>query len=96
MAFGRLAGSSRRFFCRFDVRRDREWEPDTDPEDGNSTLVTFRIRVSGNGSLLTVTRDGFTTLDGRFGEATDNAAIELEGWNGGLTTLAAHLGEEPR
>ncbi|MBR8740290.1 hypothetical protein DSY14_00890 [Nocardiopsis sp. MG754419] len=71
-------------------------EPGTEPGEGNSTLVTFRVRPSGNGSLLTVAQVGFVTVDSRFGEPTALAAIEREGWDGGLTALLAYLGEEPR
>ncbi|WP_049565848.1 SRPBCC domain-containing protein [Nocardiopsis sp. SBT366] len=66
-------------------------EPGTDPGADDSTLVTFEVRASGTGSLLTVTQVGFDALAARFGDAADNAAVELEGWNGGLTTLTEHL-----
>lgn len=66
-------------------------EPDTDPGTEGATLVTFEVRASGDGALLTVTQVGFDALAARFGEAADNAAMEHEGWGGGLTALVDHL-----
>ncbi|MFE1165934.1 SRPBCC domain-containing protein [Nocardiopsis sp. NPDC058789] len=66
-------------------------EPETDPGTDDSTLVTFEVRASGAGSLLTVTQVGFDALAERFGDAAGNASAELEGWNSGFTTLAGHL-----
>ena len=68
-------------------------EPDTDPAEDDSTLVTFEVKASGNGALLTVTQVGFDALAERFGAAADNAAMEEEGWGGGLATLVDHLAE---
>lgn len=66
-------------------------EPETEPEEDNSTLVTLRVRRSGNGSLLTVTQSGFEALAPRLGAVSDNVATETEGWTGGLTTLVEYL-----
>ncbi len=66
-------------------------EPDTEPGKGDSTLVTLRVRDSGDGSLLTVTQSGFDALAACLGTVPDNVATETEGWSGGLTALVGHL-----
>ncbi|GAA1452401.1 SRPBCC domain-containing protein [Nocardiopsis tropica] len=66
-------------------------EPDTDPGEGVSTLVTMTVRKSGDGSLLKVVQSGFDALHARFGTVSDNVVPEEEGWAGGLAALAAHL-----
>lgn len=66
-------------------------EPGTEPGAENSTLVTFEVKPSGDGTLLTVTQVGFDTLAERFGDAAEQAATEHEGWGGGLTALVDHL-----
>ncbi|WP_049576103.1 SRPBCC domain-containing protein [Streptomyces sp. SBT349] len=68
--------------------------PDTEPGDTGSTLVTFTLKPSGTGTLLTVRHTGFTGLDAAFGPATEAAAAEREGWEGGLVTLAEYLAPE--
>ncbi|MDG4834499.1 SRPBCC domain-containing protein [Solwaraspora sp. WMMD1047] len=65
--------------------------PDIEPAEHASTLVTFRLKKSGNGCLLTVTQTGFDALDPRFGAAPENAATEVTGWEGGLAALGQHL-----
>ncbi|MFE9245418.1 SRPBCC domain-containing protein [Nocardiopsis sp. NPDC006938] len=62
-------------------------EPETDPGAADSTLVTFEVRASGSGSLLTVVQVGFDALADRFGDAADSASAELRGWDGGLAAL---------
>ncbi|MEV6822396.1 SRPBCC domain-containing protein [Nocardiopsis dassonvillei] len=66
-------------------------EPDTEPGEDDSTLVTLRVRESGKGSLLTVTQSGFDALAARLGTIPDNVATETEGWAGGLAALVGHL-----
>ena len=66
-------------------------EPDADPVEDNSTLVTMVVKRSGEGALLTVTQSGFGLLHPRLGPASDNVAMEEEGWSGGLGTLVEYL-----
>lgn len=65
--------------------------PDIEPDEHASTLVTFRLKKSGDGCLLTVTQSGFDALDPRFGAAAENAATEVTGWEGGLAALGQQL-----
>lgn len=66
-------------------------EPDAEPTDTTSTLVTLQLKASGGGSLLTVTQSGFAELDPRLGVPHELAATEADGWEGGLAALAAQV-----
>jgi uncharacterized protein YndB with AHSA1/START domain len=62
--------------------------PDTDPDDGRSTLVTIEVQPSGEGSVVVVRHTGFDRLDPALGEPATLAAMEVQGWEGGLSRLA--------
>jgi uncharacterized protein YndB with AHSA1/START domain len=62
--------------------------PDTDPDDGRSTLVTIMVEPAGEGSTVIVRHTGFDRLDPPLGDPDALAAVEVEGWEGGLGLLA--------
>jgi uncharacterized protein YndB with AHSA1/START domain len=62
--------------------------PDLDPEPGRRTRVTFTLKQSGEGCLVTVRHEGFETLTPGFGPPTTFAATEVAGWEAGLRLLA--------
>jgi uncharacterized protein YndB with AHSA1/START domain len=69
--------------------------PDTEPKDGRSTLVTIVVEPSGDGSTVVVRHTGFDRLDSAIGDPASLAAVEVEGWEGGLgrlTDVAADAG----
>lgn len=63
---------------------------DEQPGPGNSTLVEFTLTPDGTGTRLRVVESGFTTLDLPEDEQAEWAAGNVEGWNGGFTTLKEH------
>jgi uncharacterized protein YndB with AHSA1/START domain len=62
--------------------------PDIDPEEGRSTLVTITVEPAGEGSTVIVRHIGFDRLDPSPGDPADLAAVEVQGWEGGLGLLA--------
>jgi len=65
--------------------------PDTELRSDNSTVVTFTLKPSGTGALVTVHQTGFTELARRHGEPVDNAASEAKAWGVNLAALRDHL-----
>lgn len=53
---------------------------DTDPADGDSTLVEFTLAASGTGTLLTVVETGFTSWDAPEQDQAKGAAENTLGW----------------
>ena len=62
--------------------------PDTNPEEATSTLVTITVESAGEGSTVIVRHTGFDRLDRQLGDPAVLAAMEVEGWEGGLRLLA--------
>ncbi len=61
--------------------------PDSDPDEGRSTLVTITVERAGEGSTVIVRHTGFDQLDQTLGDPEAIAAQEVEGWQGGLGLL---------
>ena len=62
--------------------------PDTDPDEGRSTLVSITVEPAGDGSTVIVRHTGFDRLDPQLGDPATLAAMEVQGWEGGLNLLA--------
>lgn len=63
-------------------------QPETEPQLGASTVVTFRLEPEGTGTRLFVTEHGFEQIAGSMVEARELAAMNLTAWRAGFTTLS--------
>jgi uncharacterized protein YndB with AHSA1/START domain len=64
---------------------------DTEPAQGNSTLVQFRLFPDGDGTLLVVTESGFDSLDVSPEDRDRYRAGNEEGWAAELADLVAYI-----
>jgi uncharacterized protein YndB with AHSA1/START domain len=67
--------------------------PDEPPTDGNSTLVEFTLLAEGEQTRLQVVESGFAALAGTETSRREHHAVNIRGWEGGLSALVAYLGE---
>ncbi|AWK70680.1 SRPBCC family protein [Rhodococcus oxybenzonivorans] len=64
---------------------------DTDPVEGNSTLVRFTLAEHESGTELTVTETGFDTLDRDADARNQQREGNIQGWHAELDELVAYL-----
>ena len=68
--------------------------PHVQPDDGNSTLVEFTLSPEGSGTRLRVVESGFRSLQLPEAEQANFAAGNIDGWNGGLSTLQEYVARQ--
>jgi uncharacterized protein YndB with AHSA1/START domain len=68
-------------------------EPDRDPalQEGYETLVEFRLRDDGDGTVLRLVESGFASLAGTEAENAELAERHTGGWGTFLDQLAAYV-----
>jgi uncharacterized protein YndB with AHSA1/START domain len=74
----------RRFSYRWAVLREQF---DSEPIDGNSTLVEFTLEAEGEGTRLRVVESGFTTLDAPAEKRDERIEDNRKGWGSELGEL---------
>jgi uncharacterized protein YndB with AHSA1/START domain len=74
----------RRFSYRWAVLREQF---DSEPIDGNSTLVEFTLEAEGEGTRLRVVESGFMTLDAPTEKRDERIEDNRKGWGSELGEL---------
>jgi uncharacterized protein YndB with AHSA1/START domain len=67
--------------------------PDSEPREGNSTLVEFTLTPDGDGTRLRVTESGFDTLDWPEDKQREHREGNREGWEIKTRELAEYAAE---